>query len=393
MRERFLEVSKRSPQRGESPPRFLPRRGPASCRVWSRSDRGGSRFRLAGIESGATDRGPWKTRSHSSCSLRRRVAKGIVCGDATATAPPPVHGMEKEKSGWRPRAKATTEVTGRVDAFQSQTAAAVRLSFPPFQFLKWLFSLSAAKPPGSVVCLYNVMACASIVAAGFTVLRSLRDSLSAFVWHFITPLDCRIKHPAKGIPTLAAPHLAPPPSSPFAPCNPCTRLHRARSLPRFHEYSPGLRNSWLDRATVSFAYPVSPRRESKLDTPRPLPVAAAHPLPSRSASCLSSASPPLHLPPLGRLCRSMTRLVIQEGKREKGPSGRTLWNYGRWKTADLPERRGAAAIAVSNLPADIRCRVTRVANAIDQDEPVARTCRLSRCGTERNGWVPSSSGI
>lgn len=77
-----------------------------------------------------------------------------------------------------------------------------------FQFLKWLARHSSGGSRREP-CLYNVIACASIVPtfSGVPIVpwgrRSLRDSLSAFVWHFITPLDCRIKHPAKGISTLA----------------------------------------------------------------------------------------------------------------------------------------------------------------------------------------------
>lgn len=104
---------------------------------------------------------------------------------------------------------------------------ALFLSLPPslaFLFLSFLLrssgsslslSLSSSlfapqnptKPTLHRPCLYNVMACASIVpTAGHhsSCAPPLRDSLSAFVWHFITPPDCRIKHPAKGISTLSA---------------------------------------------------------------------------------------------------------------------------------------------------------------------------------------------
>ena len=216
-------------------------------------------------------------------------------------------------------------------------------------------------------------------AAGFTVLRSLRDSLSAFVWHFITPLDCRIKHPAKGIPTLAAPRR---PS--IVAFRPRATLARACNLssafPRVFAWLAKFLARSCDRFVRVSRFPAA-----GIKTRYPETSASRCCSPSAFSLCvLPFLAPPPPVSPHGRLCRSMTRLVIQEGKREKGPSGRTLWNYGRWKTGPT-SLSGAAAIAVSNLPADIRCRVTRVANAIDQDEPVARTCPLSRCGTERNG--------
>lgn len=60
----------------------------------------------------------------------------------------------------------------------------------------------------------------------------------------------------------------------------------------------------------------------------------------------------------------MTRLVIQEGKREKGQEVGDSMEL--WQVED--SRPPWTAIVVSNLPADIRCRVTRVANAIDREE-------------------------
>lgn len=143
--------------------------------------------------------------------------------------------------------------------------------------------------------------------------HSLRDSLSAFVWHFITPLDCRIKHPAKGMPTLAA-HpcvLHPPRSRATLLLSLSIRIHRFSSA-SVKVRASEVRTSRPDRATA-FARLFSPR-ESELDTSKPLPLASVPRYPSR-------AVPPARAP-YPFLCRSMTRSVIQEGKREKGASRR-----------------------------------------------------------------------
>lgn len=110
---------------------------------------------------------------------------------------------KREQIEWRAQRERARNgrSTGRVVAFQSETTEPWSLFFSfRFSFVQvaLLFAAKPDRPTRS--CLYNVMACASIVL----VASSLRDSLSAFVWHFITPLDCRIKHPAKGISTLAA---------------------------------------------------------------------------------------------------------------------------------------------------------------------------------------------
>lgn len=80
----------------------------------------------------------------------------------------------------------------------------------------------------------------------------------------------------------------------------------------------------------------------------------------------------------------MTRLVTQEGKREKGREVGDSMEL--WQVED--GRPPWAAIIVSNLPADIRCRVTRVANAIDQERARPRVC--TRPYPHRNDRVPSS---
>lgn len=74
----------------------------------------------------------------------------------------------------------------------------------------------------------------------------------------------------------------------------------------------------------------------------------------------------------------MTRLVIQEGKREKGREVGDSMEL--WQVED--SRPPWTAIVVSNLPADIRCRVTRVANAIDREKaPSSRVHARTRAGT------------
>lgn len=225
--------------------------------------------------------------------------------------------------------------------FLSLPPSLSRFSFPfvsaPFECL---FSLSLSlfsspfapqnptKPTLHRPCLYNVMACASIVlTAGHhsSCAPPLRDSLSAFVWHFITPPDCRIKHPAKGISTLSA----------------CTILLLVvvvvvLSCVHFHEdYFPDS----FHRVRFS---PSSAENQNSIPPPR-------------------SRTPPLFLT-REPLCRSMTRPVIQEGERERRGDGQRRDSMELWQVED--GRPPWPAIVVSNLPADIRCRVTRVANAI-----------------------------
>lgn len=80
----------------------------------------------------------------------------------------------------------------------------------------------------------------------------------------------------------------------------------------------------------------------------------------------TSESTSFFLARTSRLCRSMTRLVIQEGEREKERDGQRRDSMELWQVED--GRPPWPAIVVSNLPADIRCRVTRVANAIDREK-------------------------
>lgn len=95
------------------------------------------------------------------------------------------------------------------------------------------------------------------------------------------------------------------------------------------------------------------RRKSKLDT-------------STSSRPWRDESTSFFLARTSRLCRSMTRLVIQEGEREKERDGQRRDSMELWQVED--GRPPWPAIVVSNLPADIRCRVTRVANAIDREK-------------------------
>ena len=117
-------------------------------------------------------------------------------------------GARTEKREGKERRRSTYRKGGCVSIGDHSPAVAFLFLSFQFQFRSSGTSLRRkTRPTDSRPCLYNVMACASIVpalASHSSCTLPLRDSLSAFVWHFITPLDCRIKHPAKGIPTLAA---------------------------------------------------------------------------------------------------------------------------------------------------------------------------------------------